>query len=518
MKVRTPLVLAARSGVALSALALSTLALGDATSLTIYSSATPGAVPAEMFRPVPVSRSPYGTGYRPYQPVPGYAVVRQDRSIELPRGRSQVRFTDVASMIDPTTVSFTSTTDPDGTRVLEQGYQFDLVSPEKLLERFTDKPIGVDIYHGNTAQTLTGTLLSSGPGTLVLRTDAGIRVVNGYSGLSLPSLPEGLITRPTLVWDVTAARGGAHDVRVAYQTEGVTWWADYNLVFAPGDDENTGTLDMGAWVSILNQSGASYENATLKLVAGDVHRAPSAQPAMQERWQASMPASAVGGEGFVEKSFFEYHLYTLGRPTTIPDNSTRQIELFEGVRKVPCEKVLVYDGAGEYSWHSSTPAFDAGFGVQTRPDVDVYLKFKNAKEGGLGIPLPAGRIRVSKLDKADQSLEFIGEDVIRHTPREETVLVRMGKAFDVVGERHQVDFKVDHARREIIETIEVKARNRKKERVRLIVQERLHRWATWEMLRSSVPGTRLDASTMHFPLMLNPDEEGVVTYTVRYTW
>lgn len=513
MNHRTPRILAACCGVALSA-----IALGDKTSLTIYSTAAPGAIPAEMYRPLPASRSAHGYGYRPFLQAPGYAVVRQDRSMALAQGRSSVSFTDVASMIDPTTVSFASLSDPSGTRVIEQSYQFDLVSPDKLLERFVDQTIGVTIYHGDTTQSLSGRLLSSAPGQLVLSTDAGIRVVTGYSGLTLPTLPEGLITRPTLKWDVNAQRAGAHDVRVSYQTQGVTWWADYNLIFAPGDDENTGTLEVASWVSILNQSGASYENATLKLVAGNVHRAPTPSHGMQERWAAAVPATVSGDAGFEEKSFFEYHLYTLGRPISIADNSTRQIELFDSARRVPCEKILVYDGAGEMYWGSAGPALDQGFGVQTKPDVDVYLRFQNTKEAGLGIPLPAGRIRVSKLDKADDTLEFIGEDVIRHTPREEPVLVRMGKAFDVVGERRQVDFRVDRSRREIVETIEVKVRNRKNERVRVVAQERMNRWGMWEILKSSVAGKKLDATLMHFPLVLNPDEEGVVTYTVRYTW
>lgn len=216
-------------------------------SLTIYSSTQAGGVPPEVFR----------SGGQQGYAVPGYAVVRHERPIELGSGRNEVRFTDVAGLIDPTTVSFKSLTDPAGTRVIEQNFQFDLVGTDKLLEKYVDHEIEVELTRGETVETVSGTLLSTSGGLVLRMADGSVRTIPQHSGVRLPRLPGGLITRPTLVWDVAAKKAGAHTARVAYQTGGITWWADYNLVFAEGKDANSCKLDVGAWVSILNQSGAS---------------------------------------------------------------------------------------------------------------------------------------------------------------------------------------------------------------------------------------------------------------------
>ncbi|MDX2131262.1 MAG: DUF4139 domain-containing protein [Planctomycetota bacterium] len=485
------------------------------TSVTIYSAAEPGAVPPSTYRPTP--NNPYA--YHQQQAVPGFAIVRQDRPINLGAQVSEVRFTDVAALIDPTTVSFTCLTDP-GTRVLEQNYQFDLVSPDKLLENFIDREITVTVPRGDHTETITGTLLSSSPGQFVLAANGGLEVINGYQGITFPSLPEGFQTRPTLVWKIGTAKPGAHTARVSYETEGVTWWADYNLIYHEGTNENAGFLDVGAWVSILNRSGGTYDNAQLKLVAGSVNRAPRQDQRWNSRRELGMVVDeAVGGVGgFAEKSFFEYHLYTLGRSTTIPNNSTKQIELFPAAQKVPCDKVVVYDGLGQDVWFGGGPYTDANLGSQTRKDVDVYVRFRNTPQAGLGMPFPAGRIRISKVDEADGGVEFIGEDVIRHTPRNEEILVKVGKAFDVVGERIATDFKVDHSKEMMEETIEITVRNRKQQPVDVIVQERLVRWLQWEIVKSTHEFTKIDARRMHHTLRLAPDEEKVIRYTVRYTW
>ncbi|MDH5637273.1 MAG: DUF4139 domain-containing protein, partial [Nitrospinota bacterium] len=222
-------------------------------------------------------------------------------------------------------------------------------------------------------------------------------------------------------------------------------------------------------------------------------------------------------KGFAEKSFFEYHLYTLGRPTTLPDNSTKQIELFNPVKSVPVDKLLVYAGVPSQFYYYSHPVTDSSIG-QPVTNVDVYLQFPNSEKRGMGMPLPAGRIRVSKMDTADGSLEFIGEDVIKHTPKNEKVLVKLGKAFDVVGERKQVDFHVDSSRKTMSETIEIKIRNHKKEPVNVTVQERLYRWVNWKILENSSSWNKEDSRTIHFPVSVAPDGEAVVTYTVKYTW
>jgi hypothetical protein len=307
---------------------------------------------------------------------------------------------------------------------------------------------------------------------------------------------------------------------VTYETKAMTWWADYNIVFAEGDDANSGALDIGAWVSILNQSGASFPDAKLKLIAGDVHRAP--QPGQSVRRSGAKMATAemaMDQDGFEEKSFFEYHLYTLGRATTLPNQSTKQIELFPAARNVPCAKVMLYYGqAGAYYGVFGSPMVDRNFGLQSNKKVDVYLRFKNEKEIGMGMPLPSGRIRVSKLDAADGSLEFIGEDTIDHTPKDEEVLIKLGSAFDVVGERRQVDFNVDGRRDTMTETIEIKLRNHKEEKVKVIVKENLYRWTNWEITQKSHNFAKIDSRTIHFPVEIAKDGEVTVQYTVKYSW
>lgn len=232
------------------------------------------------------------------------------------------------------------------------------------------------------------------------------------------------------------------------------------------------------------------------------------------------PAARVAKEaGFQEKSFFEYHLYTLGRPANIRNNSMQQIELFPAASGANCEKNLVYYGqAGQYFGGYGSPMTDRSFGNTSSKKVDVYLRFKNAKENQLGIPFPAGKVRVAKLDTADQSLEFIGEDLIDHTPRDETIQIKLGSAFDVVGERRQVDFRVDSSAKWMEEDIEVKVRNQKDGPATVIVKENLHRWTNWTITKRNQNFSKEDARTIHFPLKLAKGAEGVVRYTVRYTW
>jgi hypothetical protein len=485
------------------------------TSITIYSSAQPGAMSVNALQQ---AQNPYS--YNPYNAnIPGYALVRLERDVDLPKDRSNIQLTDVAAQIDATTVTFASLSDPAGTRVLEQSFQFDVVSMAKLLERYLDKKVGFERTVGQTSVSESGTLLSSTGGYIIRKDDGEVNVLANYNKLILPELPGGLITRPTLLWDVATDKPGKHRARITYQTAGITWWADYNLTFTEGKDANHGILDIGAWVSILNQSGGSYTDARLKLIAGDVHRAEP-PGARDNAYEMAARKSAAGADtGFHEKSFFEYHLYTLGRRTSIPDRSTKQIELFAPALAVPCEKVLVYYGlaAGNRGW-GAEPYFDRNYGIQTNKKVDVYLRFKNAKDAGLGIPLPSGRIRVSKMDPTDKSLEFIGEDVIDHTPKDETVLVRMGSAFDVVGERRQVDFKVDTSRKTMEEEIEIKIRNHKSEPVTVLVKENLYRWVEWTITKKTMDFEKLDSRTIQFPVTVDKDGEATVRYTVKYTW
>ncbi|HET9663413.1 MAG TPA: hypothetical protein VFP00_04230 [Burkholderiales bacterium] len=452
------------------------------------------------------------------QTVPGYAVVRQERELALKGGRNTVRFTDVAALIDPTTVGFESLTDAKGTTVIEQNFQFDLVNTQRLLQKYIDRTITVDQVRGNGIESFRGTLLSVAGGLTLRADDGSIQILPHNAGVRLPELPGGLISRPTLVWDIATSRAGAHKTRVSYQTGGVTWWADYNVTYEEGANANACKLDIGAWVSIVNQSGASYPEAKLKLVAGDVQRVAPPGPAQRAPLAARAMAREDRVAGFEAKAFFEYHLYTLGRTTTIPDNSTKQIELFPAARGVPCEKTLVYYGLTPAYGFGPNPVTDRNYGTQSNKKVDVYLGFKNEKENNMGMPLPSGRIRVNKLDSADSTLEFIGEDKIDHTPRNEQVLIRMGSAFDVVGERRQVNFSVDTSRKTMTEEIEVKLRNHKREAVTVIVKENLYRWVNWQITNKNHEFKKQDARTIHFPLKVAADGETTLRYTVQYSW
>jgi hypothetical protein len=486
------------------ALALPGLAAAE-TALTVYSSAAPGTLDPRAFREG-------GNGMA----IPGYALVREDRTFTFKAGRNALRIADVPAQIDPTTVSFASLTDPR-TRVVEQSFEFDLTSRDKLLSKYLDREVTVEQQRGTSVEAFTGTLLGTQGGLVLKEGNGGIRVLDSSTGIRLPSLPGGLISKPTLAWDVDAATAGMQKARIAYQTRGITWWTDYNLVYsepAPGSCK----LDVGAWVTLVNQSGATFTDAKLKLVAGDVQRVqPLRQPQSLGIAQARA-TEAKAADGFVEKAFFEYHLYTLGRTTTLPDNSTRQIELFPTAVNVGCEKTLLYQGQlGQ--WGYGGPMTDRNYGTQSNRKVDVYLRIRNAQANGLGIPLPAGRLRVSKLDPADRSLEFIGEDVINHTARDETVQVKLGSAFDVVGERKQLDFRIDTSAKWMEEDIEVRLRNQKPdETVRVIAKENLYRWSQWSITKKSQDFNKEDARTIHFPVTLAPKQEAVVRYTVRYTW
>ncbi|MFG0246654.1 MAG: DUF4139 domain-containing protein [Phycisphaerales bacterium JB052] len=482
-------------------------AMSDDVALTIYSTATPGAINPDLYRPVPGNGS---MGYTGYRQIPGYAIVKQERELDIERGVSSLNFQGVAALLDPTTVHFESLTDPDGTTVLEQDYRFDLLSMDKMLERYIDKEI---VLNGNEV-----TLMSvSGGGMLIQGDDGAIQFVSGYDGVKFPAIADGLITRPTLNWMISSRRGGEQDTRISYETKGITWWADYNLIYEEGRTPNEGTIDLSAWVSILNQSGGSYEDANLKLVAGDVNRAPTGGYGTStfSRGNEMMMADTMQ-KGFEEKSFFEYHLYTLGRPTTIPDRSTKQIELFEQATDIPVKKRFMFDGTSQYMYYGGGRQENESFGIGGDTKVQVFLQFDNKEDEGLGMPLPSGRVRVSQLDDADGSFEFIGEDTIDHTPRNEEVTIKIGNAFDVVGERRQVSF--ERGNRWMTETIEVKIRNQKEEAVEVHIQEHLYRWSNAKITEISHDHEMLDSRTMHIPVTVDSEDEEVVTYTVHYTW
>ncbi|MDJ0657010.1 MAG: hypothetical protein QNJ40_22810 [Xanthomonadales bacterium] len=481
----------------------------DRHSITVYSRTQPGAVNPSTFE-AQANNPDFRIN------IPGYAMVRTVRSMELVRGTSRLRFSDVAAGIDPTTVAVKSLTDPDGTRVLEQNYQYDLVSTERMMDRFLGQEISIAQVLGDSTQEVTGRLVASNRGDLVLSLADGrlISLGRGTRNVYFPNLPDGLITRPTLDWSVNADRGGDHDIQVSYETRGMTWWADYNLTL----DESRGCkLDVNPWVTIVNQSGGSFEEATLKLIAGDVNRAPQASLLPRSR-VGVMETAMMDSAGFAEESFFEYHLYTLGRPATLRDRSIKQLELFPAALGVSCDKTLVFD-AGYRTWgRYGQPLTSTQSPFPPTSDVKVFLQFENDRDNGLGMPLPAGRLRVSQVNPNDGNLEFIGEDIIDHTPRNERISAKLGNAFDVVGERKQANFRWDRNDSWMEETIEVKIRNQKEEPVTVSVWESLIRWSNWQIQNNSHDFEKRDASSISFELTIDPEQEEVLTYTARYDW
>lgn len=477
------------------------------TSLTVYSSADPAGFDPQRF-----IQEQRATGSDNVWGVPGYGVVKAVRKVTIAKGTGELSFTDVAAWIDPTTVSFADLDDP-ATSVVEQSFQFDLLSPSKLLDRYVGQQITVRAPLGASASTVTGQLLSMNQGALVIQTQGGVRMVP-LSGAQVEfgTLPGGLISKPTLVWRLSSPTGGEHSIRTTYQTAGMTWRADYNLVLDATDTSGA----MNAWVTLMNLSGASYPDAELKLVAGNVQKV---QPRpMHRAMPMAMADAAEGGTaGFREKEFFEYHLYTLPRRTDVLQNSTQQIALFPPVSGFKATKQLVLDLTGGMGV-SGAPIVDRDFVIARKGNPAVLVAFENRAENGLGMPLPAGKVRVFKEDPEDGTLEFVGEDVIGHTPRNETVRVRLGEAFDVVGERRRTDFSIDTTAKRMTETIEVEVRNQKPraEHVRLL--ERPYRWSNWEITEKSDDFAKLDAATIAFELDIPAEGKHVVRYTVSYTW
>ncbi len=482
------------------------------TTVTIYSSADVSSFdPQQYLNQARVDTENIGA-------VPGFGIVKQIREIELQSGNNELRFTDVAQGIDPTTVNISSETDRE-LGVLEQSYQFDLASAEKILSRYIDRDIKAVVQHGQQTETISGRLISGDPQSLVLQTADGIRLLNGpLPQLQLGELPGGLITKPTLVWKLSSKQSGKHRIKTSYQTSGLTWRADYSLSLDPTDTK----ANLNAWVTLLNLSGAGYDDTGLKLIAGDVQRIAAPPHVSLKKSMEEMEFD--GATGFEEKSFGEYHLYTLPRRTSIRQNSTQQITLFPSASGIPVQKILVYYGTPEAAnWLFDSPATDRSLGSDSlgsdsNKKIDVYIRFKNDKPSQLGIPLPKGKIRVYKEDPADSSLEFLGEDIIDHTPKDEEVLIKIGQAFDIVGDRSQTDFNANTREQSMTESFKIELRNHKEQEARVIIKENMWRWTSWEISAKSDPFEKIDARTVHFAVKVPPNGTKTVTYTVRYRW
>ncbi|MHC4663857.1 MAG: DUF4139 domain-containing protein [Planctomycetota bacterium] len=438
------------------------------------------------------------------------AVVKERRLIDLKEGVNTVKFQDVAKRIDATSVHFKSLTDPEGTSVLEQNYEFDLVNASKLLQKYIDKNIVVITKDGTRYE---GILMSFDSAQIVLK-DRGkdslslIQRPDNVKDIQFPSLPDGLLTKPTLVWMLSAKKADKHLSKVTYMTSGVNWKADYTVVTNKDDT----MLDISGWVTITNMCGVTFKDAKIKLIAGDVHRVQA--PPRRARSKGDWGVGGAAEGGFAEKAFAEYHLYTLERPATVKDNQVKQIELLNNTG-VKVKKMYKYRGAtvSFYGYRNE----QASFGAQANKKVNVILEFENRKDNNMGIPLPAGKIRVYKRDEADESLEFIGEDMIDHTPKGEKVKIKIGNAFDIVGERKQTNFR-RLTRTSMEETFEIKLRNHKEEAVTVDVEEILYRWTNWEIRTESHKHKKEAAQKIVYSVKVEPDKEEVITYTVYYSW
>jgi hypothetical protein len=423
-------------------------------------------------------------------------LVKDVRELEFQKGKSIIKFTDVAAQIDPPSVHFMPVDPSDRVSILEQNYQYDLVSSSKILEKYVDKEIELFTKSSGPKgeeKSYKGTLLSySNENVTVQEPGGAIRIIrlDEVRDLYFPTLPEGLITRPTLVWLLDSDISGKRKAEVSYLTNGINWHTEYVAVV----DQKDQNLELAGWVSIDNRSGATYEDAKVKLIAGEVHRVEEAAPMRMAKGGYALDVAQAAPQ-FEEKAFFEYHLYTLLRPATIKDNEIKQVSLFPSTN-VKVKKIYTYDGA----------RYDK--------KIRVELEFKNAQTEGLGMPLPQGKIRVYKAD-ADKSLEFVGEDRINHTPKDEKVRVFLGNAFDIVGERKKTDFKQisDDVTEE---SYQIKLRNHKEEAVEVMVVEHLYSYTDWEIRESTFPYEKKDANTIEFKIALAKDQEVVLNYTVRY--
>ena len=426
-------------------------------------------------------------------------LVKDVREIELAEGLTHLQFMDVAARIMPTTVLVRSQNDSENFQVLEQNYEYDLLSPETLLEKYVGKEVRLldKNYFTGKDELVTATLLATNDSPIY---QVGDEISIGLPGrVILPQLPANLIAQPTLVWLLQAQAASTHTIEASYLTNDITWQADY--VVALNSDDSL--ADLSGWVSIENQSGTTYRNATLKLVAGDVNRV---RPEVLRKQFVGIgaTASASSEPQFQEESFFEYHLYTLERPTTVQNNQTKQMALLSAVG-IPITKRLVLRGQPHYVRTS----FDT---PPPRQKVSVYLEIENAEQHHLGIPLPKGTLRVYKAD-AQGSLQFVGEDRIDHTPKDETVSVKMGEAFDVVGERRQTSF-TRLSRRLSEVSWQIVVRNHKDEDVQVRVEEPMY--GDWEVVASTPEQhAKPDAHTLRFEVTVPKNGEVKIGYRVR---
>ena len=418
------------------------------------------------------------------------ALVHEARELEIAGGRSMVAFPDVSARLIPTSVQIRVVNAPQSLQILEQNFEYDLVSGQALYNKFLEKNIEISTKNKGV---LKGQLLSSGGSDIVLqKEDGSIDVISREQIVSaeFPKLPEGLRSRPTLVWDVNNTGATKRKMEVSYLTNGLDWHAEYVGVLAP--DEKS--MEFNGWVAIENNSGITYKNAKLNLVAGDINLV-ARYPVLQKQGRGQVMMAEAGPPQFEEKAFFEYHLYTLQRPTTLKNNQKKQVSFFPKA-DVGVQKIYKYEGQ-----------------VEPR-QVSVLVEFKNDKAAGLGQALPAGKVRIYKAD-TDKALLFLGEDAIKHTPKNEMVRLAIGKAFDVIGERKKTEEKA-LGKRSREQSFAIELRNHKDQDVQVVVVERFR--GDWEIRRSTLEPAKKDAERAEWNVDVPANGTAKLEFTVLMRW
>ncbi len=449
-----------------------------------------------------------------------FAVVRERVPLDLKAGENAVTFVGATLQLEPDSVVLRDPAGKVSLRILEQSYRADVMSQGLLLSVNEGKTIDFLIRDRDAKEyTVPGKVIRSGhnPGG---EPTAPIIEVDGRLRFSLPGEPlfpalagDGIL-KPTLTWRLGADQAAQFSAELGYITGGMSWQAAYNLV-AP---EKGDLLDIVGWVTVNNQSGKVFENATVKLMAGNVNRIePSMPKGAAARDMVRMQAFEVAAPAVTEKAFDEFHLYSLARPVTLRDRETKQVEFMRAIG-VKAPVVYVYDGAAMFGRFFGGMNRDPGYGTQSNNKVWVMREFRNSEENKLGLPLPKGRMRFYRRDDADGRIEFTGENELEHTAKNELIRIYTGDAFDVVGERIRTDFQGNNRQDFAEESFEIKLRNRKAEPIEVRVVEHLYRWSNWRIVQQSDESTKKDAQTVEFRVSLKPDEERSVTYRVRYDW
>src|ERR1017187_3694964 len=432
------------------------------------------------------------------------ALVRDVRRVRLPEGTFDLRFMDIAAQVNPATVHIVSLTAPKDLNVLEQNYEYDLLSPEKLLQKYVGKEltlIRVITENNSTREVPVKAVLLADNDGPVWKVGNEIITGMGADRYEFPDLPENLYSKPTLVWLLDNRRAGEQSVEASYLTNQMNWSSDY--VLTVHSDQKA--ADLNGWVTVVNQSGTSFRNAQLQLVAGELNRVT--QPRSRVMYEMSMKAANAPAPQFQQEAISEYHLYTLQRPTNIRNNETKQISLL-GAAGMSVEKIFEVDGESYYYQNAQSP------GQPTKEPVKVFIKFKNSEANSLGVPLPGGTVRVYQGDSKGR-VQFIGEDRIDHTPKDETVSLHIGNAFDVVAERKQTDYQRLGSRSVEVE-YEVSLRNHKPDPITVFVNEPIG--GDWSMLNSTFKFEKTAAFAARFTVPVAANSDALLKYRVRVRW